>query len=224
VKKNAPETTIIMVTNATIDEATYRKLFDIGVDDIILKPYSPDKILAHVKKGLGQRDLILKKLELETESLLDPATRQIRQFIFSSIFFKKCLRQELKKAKRHHHTFSLILIQIYSKEIGGDRLDHLLRELAKILRRSIREEDIVGRENGNFGILLPETDQVGTQALSERLSNLIQNHPVFKDDEIGRSFIQALSFQLFTYPDNFLIPESLRSVAEQINDGDRSNH
>ena len=74
VKKNTPETYLIMVTNASIDEKTYEKLFAIGVDDFILKPYAPEKILVHIKKALKQRDLILKmnvqrisKLEIEEE-------------------------------------------------------------------------------------------------------------------------------------------------------------
>jgi hypothetical protein len=46
---DASETSIIMVTNATIDD-TYAKLFDTGLEDIILKPYS-EKIMS-ISKGL----------------------------------------------------------------------------------------------------------------------------------------------------------------------------
>src|SRR5512143_3943445 len=38
-KKNAPETYIIIVTNASVDEKIYNKLFAAGVDDFIPKPY-----------------------------------------------------------------------------------------------------------------------------------------------------------------------------------------
>ena len=38
VKKDSPETFVIVVTNACIDEKRYDKLFTIGVDDFILKP------------------------------------------------------------------------------------------------------------------------------------------------------------------------------------------
>jgi diguanylate cyclase (GGDEF)-like protein len=217
VKQNAPETYIIMVTNAIIDDVSYEILFDIGVDDLILKPYSPEKILVHIKKGLRQRDFILRKQELEKQSLLDPITKQIQQFIFNPIYFKKCLRQELKRAKRHQHPLSLLLIQIPTQEKGGDRVENLSIELAKILRRYIREEDIVGKVNGNFGILLAETDQMGLQALVQRLSKLIQTHPTFQYDEALRQIIQTLSFRSFTYPDQFLIPESLRAVLEEVN-------
>jgi PleD family two-component response regulator len=216
VKKNTPETYIIMVTNASVDEKTYEKLFAIGVDDFILKPYSSERILVHVKKGLKQRDLIFKMEELERLSLLEPITKEIQGLIFNAIFFKSCLRQEIKKSKRHHHPFSLLLIQMPAKEEIGDRFDNFYMELVKIVKRYTREEDMVGKNNGEIGILLPETDQIGSQALIQRLLNLIHTHPQFKSDDVLRPHIQTLSFQSFTYPDQFAIPESLKTVLEEL--------
>jgi len=217
VKKNSPEVYIIMVTNAIVDEKTYEKLFTIGVDDFILKPYSPERILVHVKKGLKQRDLILKMQELERLNLLEPITQEIQRLIFNTIFFKSCLRQEIKKAKRHHRPFSLLLLQIPAKRKIGDRFDSCYMELVKIVKRYTREEDMVGRNNGEIGIILPETDQIGSQALIQRLLNLIHTHPQFKSDDALNSYIQTLSFQSFTYPDQFAIPESLKAVLEDVN-------
>jgi len=88
VKKINPETYIIMVTNAIIDEKTYEKLFTIGVDDFILKPYSPDKILVHIKKGLKQRDLIFKLQRLEKLSFLEPLLKKFKS-LFSMQSFSR---------------------------------------------------------------------------------------------------------------------------------------
>jgi PleD family two-component response regulator len=216
VKKKAPETYIIIVTNASIDEKTYDKLFTIGVDDFILKPYSPERILVHVKKGLKQRDLILKMQGLERLNLLEPITEKIQGLIFNITFFKRCLRQEVKKARRHHHPFSLLLIQIPNKEKIGDRFESFYMELVKIFKRHTREEDVVGKNNGEIGIILPETDQIGSEALMQRLLNLIHTYPQFKSDDILRSYIQTLSFQSFTYPVQFSIPEPLKAVLEEV--------
>ena len=217
VKKNAPEVYVIIVTNASVDEKTYEKLFAIGVDDFILKPYSPKRVLVHVKKGLKQRDLIINLKKLERLRLLEPITQEIQGLIFNTLFFKKCLRQEIKKAKRHHHSFSLLLIQIPSKEKIGDHFDRFYTELAKIVKTYTREEDMVGRNNGEIGIILPETDQIGSKALIQRLSNLIYNHPSFKLDNILRTYAQDLFIQSFTYPNQFVLPESLSPVLEEVN-------
>jgi PleD family two-component response regulator len=216
VKKNAPETYIIIVTNASIDEKIYDKLFTIGVDDFIPKPYSPERILVHVKKGLKQRDLILRQQKLERLSFLEPFAREIQEVIFNTVFFKRCLRQELKRAKRHHHPFSLLLIQVPGKREISNRFDSFYMDLAKIVKRHTREEDMIGKNNGEIGIILPETDQTGSEALLQRLLNLIHADPQFKSDEVLRFYIQALSFQSFTYPDQFSIPEPLKAVLEEV--------
>ena len=216
VKKNSPGTYIIIVTNAIVDEETYGKLFSIGVDDFILKPYSPERILVHVKKGLKQRDLIIKMRELERLSLVEPITEKIQGLIFNTIFFKRCLRQEIKKAKRHHHPFSLLIIQMPNKEKIGERFDSFYTEIVKIVKRHTREEDMVGKNNGMIGVILPETDRIGSQALMQRLLNLFQAHPQFKSDHVLRPHIQSLSVQSFTYPSQFSIPDPLKAVLEEV--------
>jgi len=217
VKKKAPETYIIIVTNAIVDEKTYEKLFTLGVDDFILKPYSAEKILVHIKKGLKQRDLILKFRELERLTLLEPISERIQGFIFTTVFFKRCLRQEIKRAKRHHHPFSMLLIQMPAKEEIGDRFESFYMELVKIVRKYTREEDMVGRNNGGIGVILPETDQKGSQVLIQRLSDLINNHPSFKSDNVLKTYAKNLFFQSFTYPNQFVLPESLSPVLKDVN-------
>jgi hypothetical protein len=75
---------------------------------------------------------------------------------------------------------------------------------------------MVAKNNGEIGVILPETDQVGSKALMQRLLNLIHTHPQFKSDDVLNSYIQTLSFQSFTYPDKFAIPESLKAVLEDL--------
>jgi PleD family two-component response regulator len=205
-KENSPETYIIIVTNTAINEETYEKIFEIGVDDLIFKPYSPSKILVHIKKGLKKREEFLKERDIERKSYRKPFSDQTPLVLFNPDNFKGYFRKEFKKSRRHHRPFSLLLISIPGQEKTDDRLKDSYVELADILRKNLREEDVIGRENGNFGVLLPETDQIGSQALEKRISCLFQTHPA----------LQTLSLKSFTYPDKFVLPESLRGVIEKI--------
>ncbi len=216
VKKNTPETYIIMITNALIEGDTYEKLFEAGLDDLILKPFPPERVLVHVKKGVKHRDFVLRKQQLEAQPILDLMTQQIQQYILNSIYFRKRLRQELKRAKRHNHPLSLLLVRVPGKEKEGHQLEKLCLELARILRKYVREEDIVGRENGNLGILLPDTDEKGSQALMSRLTGLIQAHPDFQSDKTMGPILQDLSLHVFTYPDMSSVPAPLRAIVDEI--------
>jgi PleD family two-component response regulator len=216
VKKNTPETYILMITNAVINGETYERLFDAGLDDLIVKPFPPERVIVHVKKGLRHRNFVLRKQELEDQPILDPITAKIQLLIFNSIYFRKRLRQELKRARRHNHPLSVLLVRVPGKEKEEHRFEKLCLDLAGILRKYVREEDIVGRENGNFGILLPDTDQRGSQALMSRLTGLIQTHPDFQSDNTMAPIIQNLSLHAFTYPDMSSMPESLRAVIDDV--------
>jgi PleD family two-component response regulator len=207
-----PETSILMITHAQIDEASYEKLFDAGLDDIIFKPYSPERVLVHVKKGLRQRDLIERTRTLEQQ----PAGVTAPDLNLHPRTFKKSLRQELKRSRRHQHPLSLLLLDFADQEARRDRLEIFFSTLARILRRSIREEDILGRENGSFGILLPETDHAGSGAVLKRVSNLVKNYPPFESDKTMKSLAKTLSIQSFSYPEKFTIPPSLRVVVDDV--------
>jgi PleD family two-component response regulator len=213
VKRSSPETYIIMVTNALIDATLHEKLFAAGLDDLIGKPCSPERVLVYVRKGLRLRE---RQRQTGDGLILDPVTHQIRQLIFNSGYFKNCLRREIKRARRHSHPFSMLLIRIPGKEEVAGSFETVYAELAGLLRRCVREEDVVGRENGHFGVLLPDTDRSGSQALTKRLSGLIRNHPAFQAEKEVKAAFRDVSFQAFTYPDMTLAPESLRAVLDQV--------
>jgi DNA-binding response OmpR family regulator len=199
VKNNAPEIFIIMNTSTGIDDFSYEKLFALGLDDYLLKPYAPGKLLVHVKKAMRQREILLESQEKEKQSLVDPLAYKDQQIIFKQTFFKTLIRQELKKAKRHQQPLSLLLLKIPTQETLGSQYEPFYRNLMKIIRNSVREEDLLGRENGHLGILLNQTDQMGSQILSDRLTKLIQSHPTLETDISPDSIVKDLSFHNYTF-------------------------
>ena len=217
-KERRPEVYILMVTNVSVEEADYGRLFGLGLDDLILKPYSPEKILAHIQKGLRQRELILKKQELEEQNVFAPGSRKIPKSIFNHAFFQRIFRQEVKRANRHGHPLSIVLVKLPPEE-KKEPFDSFCNEMGRILRSYIREEDIVGREDRDFEILLPETGQAGSKALLQRLSGLIDSYPPFRDDAALKPFLQTLSLEAFTYPESSGLPKSLSLVLEDIDRG-----
>jgi GGDEF domain-containing protein len=109
-------------------------------------------------------------------------------------------------------------MQVPGEEKTGDRSERFYMDLARIVRKHTREEDMVGKNNGEIGILLPETDETGSKALVERLLNIIHADSQFKSDGGLKSYVEALSFQSFTFPSQFSIPESLRAILKDIDE------
>ena len=216
IKNSHPETYLILMTDALVDEEGYERIFNSGADDLIIKPFPPEKLLVHVRRGLQQRASILRQKKMAQLTLLDPICETQDLLILNHDYFKRCFRRELKRARRHQDPLSLVIIKAKTFELERDGKNGFLAELAQLLSRSTREEDVIGRENGGFGILLYKTGHEGSRVLEQRLSNLIQNYRPFQSERL-HSLVENLQIQSFTYPEQWKVPEPFSRIANDLN-------
>jgi CheY-like chemotaxis protein len=201
-KEKSPETYWLAGTALNLEEGDYEELFSAGLDELITKPFTPRQLLVYIRKGLAQENLIREKKEVEKKSPLDPLAQREGQYVYKTPYFKRCIFQEMKKAQRHEDPMSLLLLKIPPREKAGEAYENFYLELIKLLRKNLREGDILGKENGNLGILLYKTDPQGSEVLEQRLRMIIQTHPAFKSSLSSKSLIEELNFQHFSFPAN----------------------
>ena len=130
-------------------------------------------------------------------------------------YFKRSFRQELKRARRYQEPLSLLLVKTASPPMEVEEKGSFLVELAKLLRKSTREEDIIGRENGGFGILLYKTGRQGSKVLEQRLNRLIQSQSSLQVDAF-QPFLKEIRLESFTYPDQAAIPEPFFNILQEL--------
>jgi diguanylate cyclase (GGDEF)-like protein len=125
-------------------------------------------------------------------------------------------QREFQRAKRFKRPLSVLMIDIDRFKSVNDRFSHsigdaVLKQLADLLKNSLREFDIVGRYGGEeFVIVLPETGLTAAVEIAERLR--LQINTTFKTSSlppitvsIGAASIQADTPDLETlihYADN----------------------
>jgi DNA-binding response OmpR family regulator len=213
-KKLTPETYCLINTSVIITDALYKKLFDAGLDDLLIKPFGKEKLLAHIEKGLRGQEQYNKIRDKGRKEALAPF--EDAPGVVASPYFKKFIRQELKKAQRHQQAFSLIMVKLPPADLMGKNFEPFYFQLTRLLRTSLREEDLMGRENGSLGILLQQTDQTGSQILGKRLSGLIQALPLCRKKPSLQNLFDALTFQYFTFPNPSEVPGFLKPLLEEI--------
>ena len=76
-KSRHPETYLILLTDSTVDEEGYERIFDSGADDLIAKPFPPEKLLVHVRRGLQHRALIMEQERLVRLNVVDPISQDL---------------------------------------------------------------------------------------------------------------------------------------------------
>lgn len=218
-KRRKPDTFVIVMTDSILTDYDYKEFFERGADDLVSKPCSPEKLLIHIRRGLRYRDLQVTGNRLKRLALMDPLTEAANKVVLGSEYFRQCLRQEMKKAKRHGEPLSLVWVNTTNAGHVDTPFREFIKELAGLLGRNIREEDLLGREEGALALILPKTGREGTRFLTERLTGTLRNHLPFQKAPF-HSLFKKLEFKSYTYPDKTDLPESYTELLTEIAQSD----
>src|SRR5215510_9503467 len=146
--------------------------------------------------GFNKEDAqLLWILSLVAENLLtrEYANEGLLRFAFTDYltglrtrgYFEQQLELEFKRSERRRQKFALLMIDIdHFKELndtfGHHVGDQLLRDVASILMKDMREVDTVARYGGEeFVIILPETAQTGAVYVAQRLRRAVEQAKFF---------------------------------------------
>lgn len=122
----------------------------------------------------NQRRLQTLNAELERQATTDPLTG-----VFNRAKFNTALLGEIDRAHRYDSSFALIILDVdHFKRIndtwGHQTGDHVLVNLARVARDTVRKSDTLARWGGEeFVILLPMTDIEGTVNFATRVQDAL---------------------------------------------------
>jgi diguanylate cyclase (GGDEF)-like protein len=124
-------------------------------------------------------------ISFELKAAKREAERMARTDILTGLYNRRAFYETapilLGNAKRHQHPVAIVMMDIDNFKQINDSLGHstgdlVLEEVAGMLKKSVRESDIVGRMGGEeFAFLLSETDLESAFQTVERLREDIQN-------------------------------------------------
>ncbi|MGA1931236.1 diguanylate cyclase [Arcobacter sp. YIC-464] len=131
-----------------------------------------EEIMKELK--LVQNELKIKNKRLKFLARVDKLTS-----VFNRTKLDEVLEKEINRSKRFNRDFSIILIDIDDFKLVNDTYghligDHVLIQLATILKKYTRNVDTVGRWGGEeFLIICPETDKDSVIQVAKNIQNKI---------------------------------------------------
>ncbi|MFA6741084.1 MAG: diguanylate cyclase [Arcobacteraceae bacterium] len=115
--------------------------------------------------------------------------------LFNRNKFDEVYSKEVKRSKRYNNELSMIIFDIDDFKMVNDNYGHqigddLLKEIAKIILKNVREQDINVRWGGEeFLILLPQTNLAGAVTVASKIRIAIKDYLfTTKNLEITASF------------------------------------
>jgi diguanylate cyclase (GGDEF)-like protein len=128
------DTDVIAITGFQT-EYNYTDIIALGASDFISKPININEFEAKIKRIVRERNM---RSELRRLSTCDALTG-----LYNRRYLDENLRNEAIRASRQHYDLYLLLIdidnfKIYNDKYGHQQGDRLLKELAEIISRNIR--------------------------------------------------------------------------------------
>lgn len=162
------------------EDAKFTNLIACGVEDSISENTSVPEMQARlslaVRLGQAQRELRETRDELRRQIQVDDLSGALnRRFFFQSAY------RECSRARRYGQALSCLMVDIdhfhlYNTSFGYGCGDYILREIATLLKNSVRDTDLVARFGGSkFVVLLTHTDTEGAIMVRQKVENWVKN-------------------------------------------------
>jgi diguanylate cyclase (GGDEF)-like protein len=163
-----------------------------GADDYLPKPFDENELNARIYAQLrtkSQQDELKQKNQQLEDMLTRVETLAISDSLtglFNRRRFEFVLSNEFKRAIRYKSPLSCLMIDIDHFKKVNDALGHqagdaLLREIAQIIQRCIRDVDTIARWGGEeFVVLGPNTSTENAKLAAARILNAVSQQ-VFAD-------------------------------------------
>src|SRR5580658_3659006 len=173
-------TYVIIVTSAPEKENVIEGL-EAGADDYLTKPFHPKELLARL--GVGRRLVDLhQQIESQNRLLKELALTDALTGLPNRRAVEDCAQGQLSAAIRHGFSFWVVIadldnFKIVNDTYGHDAGDTVLKEFARILKRSVRSSDICGRTGGEeFIIIFTHADECNVGIVVERVLQQLREH------------------------------------------------
>jgi diguanylate cyclase (GGDEF)-like protein len=173
-----------------------------GADEFLAKPYDAHELLARIGALLRikrQYDEVL----AQRDRLARLAVHDDLSELYGARYLRARLGEEFHRAERYHDPLAYLLLDVDRLSAHNDALgraagDAVLRGVAQLVKKSVRDVDVIGRTGGDeFAVLLPSTHFAGAATAADRIAAAVAGH-VFTVE--GRRFGATVSIGVGLYP------------------------
>ena len=184
---------VVVVTSAENDDQAKEQALSQGATDFITKPFNSTDLRA---RALAHANFRRTARALEKSTNLDALTE-----LGNKQFFRDQLHKDISFISRHNQDLAVVFVEIYDfknlfLKIGRQGADSVVKQIAKVLKASVRKEDSVARLGlARFAMSLPTARPEGAVSLAQRICDKIAS---FRATLKGEALNIRVSMGVFT--------------------------
>ncbi len=201
-------TPVMMLTEQRTDIEDKVDGLTVGADEYLNKPFDERELLARVASLVRIREVVENLYNRLTDG--EQSYHTLRQLaltdkltgLYNRHYFAEELQKQFILTRRYSTPLSCIMTDIdffrdFNTQYGHPTGDWVLKEVAELMKESMREGDIIARYGGEeFVILLPMTELKGATELAERMREEVEQrtweNPSYGELKITISFGVAI--------------------------------
>lgn len=145
-----------------------------------------------------------KALRVHHRRLVELGTTDFLTGVRNHGYFQERLNHELQRAQRYHRPLSLAMLDLdHFREAnamhGHQGGDDLLRQVAQVIRREVRNCDVVTRYGGEeFAVILPNASTEQAVVVAERICQTIRSTPFTYGQAVGAKVTMSIGVGTIT--------------------------
>ena len=213
----------IMIVAADAAERLRCQHLDSGADDVVSEDTSASEMIARVKallrikrlhdelansrralqQSIKREQKLLAKLRRDNAQLQMLCTTDPLTHVQNVRSFREILAHEFRIARRYGNHLTLMTMDVDHFKVINDTHghpsgDYVLKEMAVILKQSVRESDVVARTGGDeFSIILRKADRAHAAQFADRIRREVYKRSF---EVYGQQIHATLSIGMATYP------------------------
>jgi diguanylate cyclase (GGDEF)-like protein/putative nucleotidyltransferase with HDIG domain len=187
-RKKKVDTAVIMITSEGNEQTAVEAMKRGAYDYISKKELNAPRLRAAIKEALSQKRREIRNREAD-ERIKEQATQDGLTGLYNHIHFQQLLEKEFRKARRYGYPLYCILVDLDDFKVINDTYGHpfgdrVLEKCAEILRKQMRDIEILARYGGEeFVVACSHIKEDGVLSLCERLREIFSQHTFEHGDE-----------------------------------------
>jgi two-component system cell cycle response regulator len=187
----------VVVVTGHGDEMTAATIIQMGAFDYLTKDRINDESISRTIANTLEKARFKRELRVAQEKLVEMSTKDELTGLYNHRYFREALAREVSRARRYKTDLVLCMFDLDRFKGVNDTFGHLagdtvLSEVGAMLKKSVRESDLVCRYGGEELVaILPNTGPEKAYIVCERFRQTVARHDFLFDQSRIRVTVSA---------------------------------